>query len=188
MQIISRGNMKTDRKIQEDKTAEKTARQTGEPEGIPKKIWTVYEKAFFSFAAEENRRFTRSTEKQLSQLERRILRKRKQENHQVLADMKDLHRKVAQVGYTVVLKDNRWMKKYRRVVRLLARLDMTFLKRMAAGAVPEDIAGMEKTAQLLRTKSLYEIYKDEYMQYLVGQRIEELMEAEPEKQLSLIHI
>ena len=31
-------------------------------------------------------------------------------------------------------------------------------------------------------KSLYEIYKDEYMQYLVGQRIEELMEAEPEKQ------
>ncbi|MDE7359357.1 MAG: helicase, partial [Lachnospiraceae bacterium] len=78
--------------------------------------------------------------------------------------------------------DTRCLKKYRRVVRLLARLDINFLKRMAAGAVPEDIAGMEKTAQLLRTKSLYEIYKDEYMQYLVGQRIEELMEAEPEKQ------
>ena len=179
-----RGNMETERKskVQEEKTAEKKGQQTGEPDGIPKKIWTVYEKAFFSFAPEENRRFTRSTEKQLGQLERRILRKRKQENHQVLADMKDLHRKVAQVGYTVVLKDTRWMKKYRRVVRLLARLDINFLKRMAGGAVPEDIAGMEKTAQLLRAKSLYEIYKDEYMQYLVGQRIEELMEAEPEKQ------
>lgn len=179
-----RGNMETERKskVQEEKTAEKKGQQTGEPDGIPKKIWTVYEKAFFSFAPEENRRFTRSTEKQLGQLERRILRKRKQENHQVLADMKDLHRKVAQVGYTVVLKDTRWMKKYRRVVRLLARLDINFLKRMAGGTVPEDIAGMEKTAQLLRAKSLYEIYKDEYMQYLVGQRIEELMEAEPEKQ------
>lgn len=168
--------------MQEDKTAEKKARQAAEQDSIPKKLWTVYEKAFFSFSAEENRRFTRSTEKQLGQLERRIARKKKQENHQVLADMKDLHRKVAQIGYTVVLKDIRWMKKYRRVVRLLARLDISFLKKMASGAVPEDIAGMEKTVQLLRTKSLYEIYKDEYMQYLVGQRIEELMEAEPEKQ------
>ena len=67
-------------------------------------------------------------------------------------------------------------------MRLLAKLDMNFLKRMASGAVSEDIAGMERTAQLLRMKSLYEIYKDEYMQYLVGQRIEELMEAEPERQ------
>ncbi len=144
-------------KIQEEKTAEKKARQTEEQDGIPKKLWAVYEKAFLSFAPEENRRFTRSTEKQLGQLERRILRKKKQENHQILADMKDLHRKVAQIGYTVVLKDTRWLKKYRRVVRLLAKLDMNFLKRMASGAVPEDIAGMEKTAQLLRTKSLYEI-------------------------------
>ncbi len=174
--------METGSKMQNDKTAEMKARQTSELDGIPKKIWTVYEKAFFSFSPEDNRRFTRSTEKQLGQLERRILRKRKQENHQVLADMKDLHKKVAQIGYTVVLKDTRWMKKYRRIVRLLARLDITFLKKMAAGAVPEDIAEMERTAQLLRTKSLYEIYKDEYMQYLVGQRIEELMEAEPEKQ------
>ena len=31
-------------------------------------------------------------------------------------------------------------------------------------------------------KSLYEIYKEDYMLYLVGQRIEELMGAEPEKQ------
>ena len=31
-------------------------------------------------------------------------------------------------------------------------------------------------------KSLYEIYKEDYMQYLVGRRIEELMGAEPEKQ------
>lgn len=149
---------------------------------IPNKLWVVYEKAFFSFTPEEKRRFTKSTEKQLSQLERRIARKKKQENHQVLADMKELHKKVAQIGYTVVLRDVKWLKKYRHVVRMLARLDANFLKKMAATAVPEDIAGMEKTATLLRTKSLYEIYKDEYMQYLVGQRIEELMEAEPEKQ------
>ncbi len=149
---------------------------------IPNKLWAVYEKAFFSFTPEEKRRFTKSTEKQLSQLERRIARKKKQENHQVLADMKELHKKVAQIGYTVVLRDVKWLKKYRHVVRMLARLDANFLKKMAATAVLEDIAGMEKTATLLRTKSLYEIYKDEYMQYLVGQRIEELMEAEPEKQ------
>ena len=149
---------------------------------IPNKLWAVYEKAFFSFTPEEKRRFTKSTEKQLSQLERRIARKKKQENHQVLADMKELHKKVAQIGYTVVLRDVKWLKKYRHVVRMLARLDANFLKKMAATAVPEDIAGMEKTATLLRTKSLYEIYKDGYMQYLVGQRIEELMEAEPEKQ------
>ena len=44
-----RGNMETERKskVQEEKTAEKKGQQTGEPDGIPKKIWTVYEKAFF---------------------------------------------------------------------------------------------------------------------------------------------
>lgn len=167
----------------EKKTGEKGPQQkTQQQDDIPKKLWEAYEKAFFSFQPEENRRFTRSTEKQLGQLERRIARKKKQDNHQVLADMKELHKKVAQVGYTVVLRDTKWLKKYRYVVRRLARLDMSFLKRMASTAVPEDLAGMEKTASLLRSKSLYEIYKDEYMQYLVGQRIEELMEAEPEKQ------
>lgn len=164
-------------------TGEKTPQQKqGQQDDIPKKLWAVYEKAFFSFQPEENRRFTKGTEKQLAQLERRIARKKKQENHQVLADMKELHKKVAQIGYTVILKDTKWMKRYRYVVRRLARLDISFLKRMANTAVPEDIAGMEKTAALLRIKSLYEIYKDDYMQYLVGQRIEELMEAEPEKQ------
>ena len=163
----------------ENKEKEK---RTQRQDDIPRPIWAAYEKAFLAFVPEENRRFTRSTERQLGQLERRIARKKKQENHQVLADMKDLHKKVAQVGYTVVLRDTRWMKKYRRVVRMLAKLDINFLQKMAAGAVPEDIAGMEKTPVLLRTKSLYEIYKDEYMLYLVGQRIEELMEAEPEKQ------
>ena len=168
-----------DEKITEEKTLQQ---KPGQQDDIPKKLWAVYEKAFFDFQQEENRRFTRSTEKQLAQLERRIARKKKQENHQVLADMKELHKKVAQIGYTVILKDTKWLKRYRYVVRRLARLDIGFLKKMARTATPEDIAGMEKTAALLRTKSLYEIYKDDYMQYLVGQRIEELMEAEPEKQ------
>lgn len=168
--------------MQDEKITGENNPQTRQQDDIPKKLWKAYEKAFFSFQPEEGRRFARSTEKQLGQLERRISRKKRQEDHQVLADMKDLHRKVAQVGYTVILRDTRQLKRYRHVVRRLARLDMSFLKRMAASAVPEDIAGMEKTAVLLRTKSLYEIYKDEYMQYLVGRRIEELMEAEPEKQ------
>lgn len=152
------------------------------PDGFPEKLWKPYEQTFFHFEPAEKRKFIRSTERQLGQLERRIARKKKQESHQVLADMRELHKKVAQVGYTVVLRDTKWMKKYRHVVRMLARLDLNFLKKMAAGAVSEDIAAMEKTAALLREKSLYEIYKEDYMQYLVGQRIEELMEAEPEKQ------
>lgn len=53
---------------------------------------------------------------------------------------------------------------------------------MTGGANPEDIIQMKGTADLLRGKSLYEIYKEDYMQYLVGQRIEGLMGAEPEKQ------
>ena len=42
-------------KIQEEKTAEKKARQTEEQDGIPRNLWAVYEKAFLSFAPEENR-------------------------------------------------------------------------------------------------------------------------------------
>ncbi len=164
------------------RTEEKAVERAQLRDEIPQKLWSAYEKAFLVFTPEGNRKFIKNTEKQLIQLERRIARKKRQENHQVLADMKDLHKKVAQVGYTVVLKDTRWMKRYRRIVRLLAKLDISFLKRMAAGAAPEDIAGLDKTPALLRTKSLYEIYKEEYMQYLVGRRIEELMEAEPEKQ------
>ncbi|MCM1266587.1 MAG: hypothetical protein NC302_01670 [Bacteroidales bacterium] len=152
------------------------------PEKFSEQLWRPFEQAFFQFEREENRKFTRSTERQLGQLERRIARKKKQENHTVLADMRELHKKTAQIGYTVVLRDTRWMKRYRHIVRMLAKLDVSFLKRMAAGAVPEDVAAMEKTALLLREKSLYEIYKEDYMQYLVGRRIEELMEAEPEKQ------
>ena len=153
------------------RTGDKARGQTEFQDGIPKKIWLVYEKAFLRFTPEENRKFIRNTDRQLSQLERRITRKKRQENHQVLADMKELHRKAAQVGYTVVLRDTRCLKKYRRIVRLLAKLDIGFLKKMAAGAVADDVAAMEKTAMLLRTKSLYEIYKEEYMQYLVGRRI-----------------
>lgn len=176
---------KAQKEQKEQKKPENRAKQPQREQmqdGFPEQVWKPYEQTFFHFEKKENRKFTRSTERQLGQLERRIARKKKQESHQVLADMRELHKKVAQVGYTVVLRDSKWMKKYRHVVRMLARLDLTFLKKMAAGAVPEDIAAMEKTAALLREKSLYEIYKEDYMQYLVGQRIEELMEAEPEKQ------
>ncbi len=149
---------------------------------IPETVWNTYLQAFLEFKPKQQPKLIKSCERQISQFERRIARKKGQENHQILADMKDLHRRAAVIGYTVAHRDTRLDKKYRHALRMLARLDMSFLQRMTGGANPEDVMHMETTAGLLRTKSLYEIYKDEYMQYLVGQRIEELMEAEPEKQ------
>lgn len=152
------------------------------PDDIPEKIWNTYVAAFMQFRANEQRKFVKGCEKQLGQLERRIARKKGQENHQILADMKDLHKKTAVIGHTVANRDAHLRKKYRRVLRMLIRLDISFLHKMAAGANAEEIVDMPRTGELLRVKSLYEIYKEEYMQYLVGQRIEGLMEAEPEKQ------
>ena len=152
------------------------------PTDIPESVWKVYLQAFLEFEGNDHRRLVKGCEKQIAQLERRIARKRNQENHQILADMKELHKKTASIGYTVAGKEIRLMKKYKHALRMLARLDITFLHKMAAGANAEDIAHMPGVVQLLRARSLYEIYKEEYMQYLVGQRIEELMEAEPEKQ------
>ena len=152
------------------------------PDDIPESVWNTYVNAFLQFRQDEKRRHIKSCERQIGQLERRIARKKGQENHQILADMKELHKRAAAIGYTVADKEKRLRKKYRHTLRSLVRLDVSFLHKMAPGANPEDIVGMKKTAELLRGKSLYEIYKDEYMQYLVGRRIEELMEAEPEKQ------
>ncbi len=149
---------------------------------IPEKVWQVYLKAFQEFGPNERRRLIKGCEKQIGQLERRIARKKNLENHQVLADMKELHKRVTMIGYTVVNRESRLQKKFRHTLRMLIRLDMSFLHKMAPGASAEDIVRMAETEQLLRVKSLYEIYREEYMQYLVGQRIEELMEAEPEKQ------
>ena len=152
------------------------------PDDIPEKVWNTYINAFLQFGPGERRRHIKGCERQIGQLERRIARKKGQENHQILADMKELHKRAAAIGYTVADRDHHLRKKYRHTLRMLIDLDISFLHKMAAGANPEDIVGMKKTAELLRSRSLYEIYKEEYMQYLVGQRIEELMEAEPEKQ------
>lgn len=149
---------------------------------IPAPIWKVYEKAFLQFDPQEKRKYVRGCERQIGQLERRIQRKKRQENHQILADMRDLHKRAALIGYTVATRETKLLKKYRHALRSLARLDISFTKSMAQHAIPEEIVAMEQTAKLLRTKSLYEIYKNEYMNYLVGRRIEELMGAEPEKQ------
>ncbi len=149
---------------------------------IPESIWSTYRRAFLEFAPNDRRRFIKGCERQIGQLERRIARKKEQENHQVLADMKELHKRAAAVGYTVANRDGHLLAKYQHMLHMLARLDIAFLRRMASGANPEDVVQMDRTAQLLRLKSLYEIYKEEYMQYLVGQRIEELMGAEPERQ------
>ncbi len=152
------------------------------PKDIPESVWHTYQAAFLEFAPNDRRRLIKGCERQIGQMERRIARKKGQENHQILADMKELHKRAALIGYTVVNRDSHLLKKYRHVLRMLARLDIGFLHKMAAGANPEDIVQMKKAADLLRLKSLYEIYKEDYMQYLVGRRIEELMGAEPEKQ------
>ena len=149
---------------------------------IPESVWNTYISAFLQYKPNERRRFIKSCEKQIGQLERRISRKKGQESHQILADMKDLHKRAAVIGYTVANRDKHLTRKYTHALHMLIRLDISFLHKMAAGANAEDIVVMGRTAELLRIKSLYEIYKEEYMQYLVGQRIEELMEAEPEKQ------
>lgn len=164
------------------KTEAKEKQKPEQDGGIPKSIWETYEKAFLQFDSKEKRKLIRGCEKQIGQLERRIARKKRLEKHQILGDMRELHKRAATIGYTVATKETRLLKKYRYVLRKLARLDISFLRSMAGQAIPEEIVMMEQTAQLLRQKSLYEIYKDDYMQYLVGQRIEELMGAEPEKQ------
>ena len=135
---------------------------------IPEKVWQVYLKAFQEFGPNERRRLIKGCEKQIGQLERRIARKKNLENHQVLADMKELHKRVTMIGYTVVNRESRLQKKFRHTLRMLIRLDMSFLHKMAPGASAEDIVRMPETEQLLRVKSLYEIYREEYMQYLVG--------------------
>lgn len=179
--ILPYRQQKIKRKMNTD-TRKRPEKRNNNYGDIPEAVISTYEKAFLEFAPEEKRRRIKSCERQIIQLERRIARKKYQENHQILADMKELHKRTTMIGYTVAIYDTRLLKKFRHAIRMLAGLDLIFLKKMAAGAVAEDIVGMEKTVQLLRTKSLYEIYKEDYMQYLVGQRIEELMGAEPEKQ------
>ena len=152
------------------------------PDDIPEVVWNTYVNAFLQFKPDEQRKHIKSCERQIGQLERRIARKKGQENHQILADMKELHKRAAAIGYTVADREKRLRKRYRHTLRMLAKLDISFLHKMAPGANPEDIMSMKETADFLRVKSLYEIYKEEYMQYLVGRRIEELMGAEPEKQ------
>lgn len=152
------------------------------PKDIPESVWRTYLDAFLEFKPNDRRRPIKSCERQIGQMERRIARKKGQENHQILADMKELHKRAAAIGYTVAKRDRHLLKKFKHALQALVRLDISFLHRMAAGANPEDVAQMGKTAELLRLKSLYEIYREDYMQYLVGQRIEELMGAEPERQ------
>lgn len=168
-----------EQELQEAGQKKKNDRQREE---IPQKVQAVYRSAYLDFAHGERYKLLKSCEKQINQLERRIARKKAQEPHQVLADMKELHKKATQIGYTVQMRDTHLEKRFGRTLQRLMRFDLSFLHRMAGSAQAENIVAMPKAVQLLRRKSLYEIYKEDYMQYLVGQKIEELMEAEPEKQ------
>ena len=74
-------------------------------EQIPEKIKATYRRAYLEFDEKERHKLIKNCERQISQLEKRIARKKNQENHQILADMKDLHRKTMQIGYTVCKRD-----------------------------------------------------------------------------------
>lgn len=145
-------------------------------------VWKIYQTAFLEIPYTKQKRFARKCEYGIKMLERRIARKKKLEPHQILNDMSELHKKAAEIGYTVANKDKRLLGRYRHTMRRLIRLDISFFEMMAPSASVEELVKMEDISELLRKKSLYEIYTDEYMQFLVGQKIEELMEAEPEKQ------
>ncbi|MCM1387740.1 MAG: hypothetical protein NC231_10460 [Bacillus sp. (in: Bacteria)] len=146
------------------------------------RAWRVYHKAFLEIPYSKQRKYIKSSEHNIKQLERRIARKKKMEAHQILNDMTELHKRAATVGYTVSNRDRRLWGKYERVLRKLVQLDLSFLRMMAPSASAEEILKMDGLFEMLREKSLYEIYKDDYMQLMVGKKIEELMEAEPEKQ------
>ena len=144
--------------------------------------WKVYHKAFLEMPYTGPRKYIKSCEHSIRQLERRIARKKTLEAHQILNDMEDLHKKTAIIGYTVINRDRRLLGKFKHALRRMIQLDISFLHRMAPSSSYTEILKMDGICELLREKSLYEIYKDDYMQFMIGQRIEELMEAEPEKQ------
>ena len=145
------------------------------------KIWPVYVAAYLKIQGEDRRRI-KGCEYQIRQMERRIARKRKLEPHQILNDMKPLHVRAADIGYTVSRRDHKLINRYKRTLRRLIRLDLEFLELMSVSVPIEEILKIPHIVEKLREKSLYEIYKEDYMQFLIGRRIEELMEAEPEKQ------
>lgn len=145
-------------------------------------ILAIYKEAFLTFDDKERKHFVKKTESQIGQLKRRISRKKNQEAHQVLADMKDLHRKTTNIGYTVAKRDRRLEGYFVQALKMLSALDVSFLQKMAPNARVEDLLKLDGIAEMIRYKSLYEIYKDEYMLFLVGQKIENLMGAQPEKQ------
>lgn len=145
-------------------------------------VWEIYRAAFLEIPYTKQKRFMKNCEHCIKMMERRIARKKSLEPHQILNDMQELHKRAADLGYTVSNKDQKLLGKYRHALRKLIQLDIAFLQMMAPSATAEEVVKMTDISELLRTKSLYEIYKDDYMQFLVGQKIEELMEAEPEKQ------
>ena len=144
--------------------------------------WGVYHKAFLEMPYAGPKKYIKSCEHSIRQLEKRIARKKTLEAHQVLNDMEELHKRTAAIGYTVVNRERKLLGRYKHAMNKLIRLDISFLRMMAPSASCAEILKMEGAAELLREKSLYEIYKDDYMQFMIGRRIEELMEAEPEKQ------
>ena len=146
------------------------------------RAWKIYHKAFLEIPYSKEKRYIKGSEHNIKQLERRIARKKKLEAHQILNDMGELHKRAAAIGYTVSNRDHKLTGKYQRVMRRLIQLDLSFLHMMAPSASADEILKMDDIGEMLQEKSLYEIYKDDYMQLMVGRRIEELMEAEPEKQ------
>ena len=144
-------------------------------------VWPVYMAAYLKIP-EDNRRRMKNCEYQIRQMERRIARKKNLELHQILNDMKPLHVRAAEIGYMVSHRNHKLLGRYKHTLRRLARLDLNFLEMMSVSVSLSEILQIPDISVKLREKSLYEIYKEDYMQFIIGRRIEELMKAEPEKQ------
>lgn len=165
------------------------SRKTGELDGMEQEIakeklemiWPVYTAAYLKIP-EDNRRRMKNCDYQIRQMERRIARKKHLELHQILNDMKPLHVRAAEIGYAVSHRDHKLKGRYKRTLRRLISLDLNFLEMMSVSVSLSEILQIPDISVKLREKSLYEIYKEDYMQFIIGRRIEELMRAEPEKQ------
>ena len=92
--------------------------------------WKVYHKAFLEIPYSKQRKFIKSCEHNIKQLERRIARKKKLEAHQILNDMEELHKRAADIGYTVSNRDHKLRNYYKHVLKRLIQLDLSFLRRM----------------------------------------------------------
>ena len=97
-------------------------------------VWNIYQAAFLEIPYTKQKNFMKKCSYRIGMLERRISRKKTLDTHQILNDMPELHKRAADIGYTVANKETQLLGKYRHALRKLIRLDIAFLQMMAPSA------------------------------------------------------